>query len=63
MNSYTYTCTCGEMMNTQAASKKDAAGQIKNKLGKHFEEKHMGEQPPSAKDIEAKVEEKIGAKA
>jgi hypothetical protein len=51
------------MMNTQAASKKDAAGQIKNKLGKHFEEKHMGEQPPSAKDIEAKVEEKIGAKA
>ena len=62
MNKYSMTCTCGDVMTVDAASREEAVEKLKgmmteDAIAKHMAEKHTGEPVPSKEQSDAMIEQ------
>ena len=62
MNKYAMTCTCGQVMTTDADSKEEAVGKLQDMMtdeaiASHIAEKHPGEPIPSKEQSDTMIEQ------
>lgn len=61
---YSMTCSCGDTMTVDAASREDAVGQIKmqmteDEVAKHMLSKHPGDPIPPVSQVHAMIEQGV----
>lgn len=68
MNKFSMTCSCGDVMNADAATKEEAVAEIQgmmtqDAIDKHMAEKHPGEPVMSVEQCHAMIEQQVKAAA
>jgi len=64
VSTFSYVCSCGDVMNVEASSRKEAIGKMramltKSKIEQHYADKHPDEVVPLVKDVHESIDQNI----